>query len=84
MRDLPQLLCTDRLKIHDFINRDDQEDAADEAEDPTRVEDCNIESLLRSTELPFQGPALVSYREFINENFKSAFNIREEIEQKII
>ena len=57
MQDLPQVFCNESVKVHDFVNRDEKEENADDQDDINFVEDCNIESELKDPELPFLGPA---------------------------
>ena len=58
------------------------EDEADDQEDESRVEDCNIEVKLREPELPFMGPTSIMEREF--HEFDNIFDLKQTIEEKII
>jgi hypothetical protein len=68
MFDLPQVFCNESVKVHDFVNRDEKEDNAEEEDDINMVVDCNIEVELTDPELPFLGPASAVFRPF--DNFK--------------
>jgi hypothetical protein len=76
------MLCSNDVKINDFVNRDDGEDQADDQEDESRVEDCNIEVKLREPELPFMGPTSIMERQF--DEFNNIFEQKKIIETKII
>jgi hypothetical protein len=58
------LLCSNDVTVYDFVNRDDLEDQADDVEDESRLEHCNIEVKMREPELPFMGPTSIMEREF--------------------
>jgi hypothetical protein len=57
------------VNVHDFVNRDEKEDNAEDEDDHNVVVDCNIEVELKDPELPFLGPASALFRTF--DNFKN-------------
>jgi hypothetical protein len=76
--DLAQLLCQDKIPFFDFVSKSDEE-AQDELEDnEDTIEGCNLELLLKNTELPFLGPVACCARNF--DQFENIFDIKNGIE----
>ena len=59
--DLPELLCQDKVKLDDFLTKDQAEEAAEDQGDEDRWEPCNVEIPLREPRLPFLGPPVVNH-----------------------
>ena len=83
MQDLPQLLCQGRINIDAYLGSAEQpEQENDPDDDQVRRERCCIESELINPMLPILGDPEIRWKDV--DDFENIFQMREEIEQKLI